>query len=1500
MAEQKTYSKARSIVAWIFGIYAAIVVLCNLPFMQRAFADWAANALEKQLGTKVEIGSINVGFLNYIIVNDLRVEDLDHKEMLKVARVSASINLFKLITKGKVDISTAQLFGTKANLYKKTPNDDHNFQFVIDAFKSDDKESKPINLQINSLIVRHANINYDILSEPEKTQFDTNHLKIQNAGFNLSLKQFTPDSLNVTLKRFAAKESNSGLDIKELALSVEGNADRVKCTNLLLRLPKSKLEIDTVNVHYPNFSKDKTFTFDKTTVNASVTPYDFKFLSDKVSKIDDQITLTTTLSGSDKELDITNLSLSSANNALSADAIAKVTDYSTSHPTFDAKINHMHVADGEVENIASRFIDDTSSLQPIFRLGEINYNGTLTKNTASLNSEGELTTDAGALTYTASLSDDKLLDAKVATQNINLKQILQDDKFGTLNMNADAVIDLASKNKIPLGNIKGTISNFEYSGYNYSNINLDVTNNATDIILKANSEDENINITLDGTLSNIEQATKNITASLNVKNLNPHALHLTKEMAGESYSFNLDTHGSFADINNLSGNATIHDITLTTPDTKQNIENITIDALLNGSSNQKINVSSDILDADITGRFKLDELLANFQNIVAHHLPLVVEQKPSTSGADINYNLTFYDAPILHHFIDASYSVDRPVNINGTLNTNGNVLNLTCYAPKVTIENNKLEDVHIQCSSSNANMTLKLDAANNEDDSHTIGNIFATARNNKIESDIQLNNQAKDNLKLDLISTTSFHNEGGHIKTNIDFMRSKLAINNDDWAISPAKISYCDKQVECRNFKISNGNQYLEINGKASPNPNDSLVARLNDLEVAYILDLVNFHSVDFGGKASGQAIVNNIFGSPDANANLYVRDFSLAGGVMGDANILAHWDKEKDGIAVNAHIVEDYSSQIGLTGTKIDVTGVTDVNGFILPKKEELELHVLADKTPANFLTGFIGSIFKDIDGRLSGHVDVVGPFNDINLIGAATADMSLKLAATKVPYCISGDSIRLGYHEFLFEDITLHDKQNNVGVLNGKMTHRNLANFTYDFNADITNLCAYNETEFNADKYLAQVWANGNIRVYGSDGHPMYIDADVSPCKGSVFAYDSATPDALISNSFIDFHDITNGKQEVDNQSFLTIEKDAESSDSLIINKGDYQYLGDLYMNVNIDLNPNCEIKLRMDNTKDGYISTFGNGTFRANYYNKGSFQLFGNYNITSGRYRLYLQDLVYRNLDIQEGSKVEFNGNPFDANIHLICKHEINSVPLSDLTTTKAFTSNNKVKVDCYLDITGHLDNMDLSFKFELPNVSEETRQLVRSMINSDEEMNKQMIYLLGFQRFYPNELAQSNIEEYGTQAVNSLLSSTISGQINQLLSNMIGSRSKWNFGTGITTGENGWQDLDVEGMLSGRLLNDRLLINGAFGYRDNSLTNQANFIGDFEVKYRIWENGDFYAKAYNQTNDRYFTKATLNTQGIGVSFQHDFEKYTLFNIFRRKATQPADTIQQKSGD
>jgi hypothetical protein len=192
--------------------------------------------------------------------------------------------------------------------------------------------------------------------------------------------------------------------------------------------------------------------------------------------------------------------------------------------------------------------------------------------------------------------------------------------------------------------------------------------------------------------------------------------------------------------------------------------------------------------------------------------------------------------------------------------------------------------------------------------------------------------------------------------------------------------------------------------------------------------------------------------------------------------------------------------------------------------------------------------------------------------------------------------------------------------------------------------------------------------------------------------------------------------------------------------------------------------------------------------------------------------------------------------------------------------------------------------------MPNVNADEQQMLRSIINSEEEMNQQVIYLLAVGRFYPqganNASDTENSPSKTSLAMQSLLSGTLSGQINNMLGQLIKS-NKWNFGANISTGDEGWNNAEYEGIINGRLLNNRLLINGQFGYRDKATTTTPSFIGDFDIRYLLIPSGNLALKVYNQTNDRYFTKSSLNTQGIGVILKKDFDGIPdLFGIKRQR--------------
>ena len=215
---------------------------------------------------------------------------------------------------------------------------------------------------------------------------------------------------------------------------------------------------------------------------------------------------------------------------------------------------------------------------------------------------------------------------------------------------------------------------------------------------------------------------------------------------------------------------------------------------------------------------------------------------------------------------------------------------------------------------------------------------------------------------------------------------------------------------------------------------------------------------------------------------------------------------------------------------------------------------------------------------------------------------------------------------------------------------------------------------------------------------------------------------------------------------------------------------------------------------------------------------------------------------------------------------------------------------------MDITGTLASPTLRFDLELPEGSEEEKEMLASATSTQEQKNMQVIYLLGIGKFYTydynNPLATNS---QSTTAVESLISNTLSGQLNNMLGQII-DNGNWNISGNFSTSERGWNSMEVEGMLEGRLLNDRLLINGNLGYRENPVANR-NVIGDFELQWLLNRSGTISLRAYSKTNDRYFSKTNLTTQGAGIILRHDFNRW---NWWKKSDEKKVKTKKRKNKD
>ena len=82
-------------------------------------------------------------------------------------------------------------------------------------------------------------------------------------------------------------------------------------------------------------------------------------------------------------------------------------------------------------------------------------------------------------------------------------------------------------------------------------------------------------------------------------------------------------------------------------------------------------------------------------------------------------------------------------------------------------------------------------------------------------------------------------------------------------------------------------------------------------------------------------------------------------------------------------------------------------------------------------------------------------------------------------------------------------------------------------------------------------------------------------------------------------------------------------------------------------VTVHPEVKLHIIMDAITGDYIDFYGGGNLRISYYNKGAFEIFGNYGIDNGIYHMTIQNLLRRDFDFIKGSVINFGGPPNLAN-------------------------------------------------------------------------------------------------------------------------------------------------------------------------------------------------------------------------------------------------------------
>lgn len=1452
------FKRIINITIWtLIGLYTAIIILLHIPSIQTYIGGCVADALCDKFGTKVKVGRVDLGFINRLILDDSYMQDKNGEQMLRVSRISVKINLLALAN-GQIEITSAQFFGLHANLYKATPEAKPNFQFVVDALASKDstKQKTPLDLQINSLIIRNGEISYRVLSRPSRPgKFSADDINARNISAHIIINRITDDSLNVKVKRIAFDE-RCGFKLKSLSLSAIACRTKTKIENFKLELPATLIQIPSLQASYRMKNGQiemPTLQFAGSIKAPYISPSDLAVFVPTLTRLNMRPALDIQFNGTGSSLTVNKISINTTDGSLQLVANGGVKNY-PANPSWYTNIDQLKAGQQAISNI---YAVATGKNVPniIERLGNVQITGYAGGDKKNIASEGKLNTSPGNLTLAFDKRGDKIT-AHMETVRFDIGSLVNDNKLGHISANLN--VHGSSKDNFAA---QGRVYDFDYNGYKYRSLNLNATYRNKRLEGKTNIDDPNVQLTAIGTFVN-NGAKPNLQLKANIAHFEPNTLRLTDKWQQTAFAANIACDIKGSDINNADGSIELHDFAMRGPETEYNINNVSVKTGYN-NGNHFLDVDSDFGTIDINGHFSYNTIVRSVLNMVAAKLPTIpgLTHKPQREFNDFTLNASLNSTEWMNRLLGIPLEIHRPLNISGEIDDKNEKINLWCDVPSFTFNGNRFSDAFVNVESPSD--TLKADIRIKKLDDrgkYMALHLNAGASDNHLNTSLSFSNNERHPLKGIINSSTVFaKDEEGVSTAYIDVLPSRATIGDTTWHVAPSSIIYSKNKLQVNSFSVSHDNQMLAINGTATKSENDSLLVTLNDIDVSYVLNLVNFHSVDFLGMASGEARIAGAFSEkPLLSADVIVKDFKFETGRMGTLYANVGYNHEEGNIEINA-VAKDEDNRW------------TDINGYVSPKHNYIDLAIDAHRTRAEFMESFCGSFMDNVNADINGNVNVVGPLNNINLVGKAVVDGSVRLSALNTTYWMRGDSVTFVPDEIKFKGDTLYDRNGNIGIMTGSIYHKHLTNLSYALKVKAKNLLAYDTHSFGDNTFYGTAYVTGDCDIKGKSGE-VVIDIDAVPEKNSILVYNAADQSSIGSTDFITWKD--NNVEETD------------STDTEHNNKVDIST--NIRLNFLINCNPNATLKLIMDEKTGDYITLNGDGVLRASYFNKGSFDIYGNYIVDHGVYKLTIQNIIKKDFTFQKGGSISFGGDPYNAALNLKALYVLNSVSLADLNIGRSF-SNNNVRVNCLMNITGNPNSPKVDFDLDMPNMSNDIKQMVYSLLNAEEEKNQQVLYLLAVGRFMAqnnNNNATGETPQYSqtSLAMQSFLSGTISQQLNSVLSNVINS-SNWNFGANISTGTEGFNNAEYEGMLSGSLLNNRLLFNGQFGYRDNANAT-TSFIGDFDLKYLLFPNGNLAINVYNKTNDRYFTRNSLNTQGLGVIMKKDFTRISDLFFWRKK--------------
>ena len=1465
----------------IFAIIVVSIVLLNIilfitlsiPVVQNKAKDFALSKIKPIIKTEATIGNINLQLLNSVKLRDLYVEDQNQDTLLYAGKLDVKFNPFGLL-RNKLQFYAINLEDFTANIYKETPDTTFNFQFIIDAFASDDTIPKepnpnPMVLRFDNVKLKNGIAHYNIQSEPNTpNEFNASHMSVYDLSAYIIARSIDMKKLDATIKTLSFKEQ-SGVTLHELRSS------RVTSKDSRLTADKIDIHINTTDIKAADIVYDLgTQEFGIDVNSDKIDPADIAIFSSRFSHLNKPFVLDAHLKGKLPQIDVSSLLLEYGTST-KIDMNGTIEDYSK-YTDASVAIDLKELRTTQADLDAFMKIGGTETVLPdqVKALGNLNLRLTAQGTLKRLNINGLFKTEPGDVKISGRGAitepfSDFTFDGHVVTNNLNTAMILGEGiglDLVSADINAKVI---QSKNKPISVTADGNISSLIYKEYPYSNINFNGSYNGNNIEADVSTDTPDNKFDLHAKMLNASNMDISVNGTIDKFLLKP--FYSPEEWTNASITARIDGHFAGSSIDDMVGTLVIDSTSLVEETFIFNPGAIYLQSEVEDGE-KTIRLFSTVLEAEIKGDYYFTSIVEEMKQLMQPHLPTLLD----SSTMAVDYKNDFQFDVTIKNTEDFSYAFALPFyniepgTITGRIDMPERQSTINLVVPRLMFGANDVRQTNMDLNITKTNgVDLDVNTYLVQDDGYINGKLDTQVYKDSVINSLFFdmnNNVIKTNGEL-RASIGFDKDENQKLATNILINPATILFNNKEVHIQQSSIRNTSEFTEIKNFGIIHeGKQQFGIDGIASENVEDSIRVFFDDAELANILTAFNIKNIN--GTIDGNLMVRRALKDPIVHTDHFnIIDIRTDKDTIGTLYVEALYNPTEDGLKLDVYINKDGERHTGITGF-VPTAGEKDI-----------DLDVIIEQFPLRWIQPFAVETFSKLEGTMSTKMDIGGKTSAPIIEGwLGINEGLLKVDFTNVEYRIS-DTIRVNRDNVGFKDLIILDENNNAARVGLVLNHSdNFGRLDYKANITLDDFMLLN----NADR--TDLMAHGVLKLDGDislNGSPsgLFGTANISSSSKSkvkIELLQTATASEYKGIIYI------NTPQDDDPLSFL---KKREESSNGRSNASSSDMLIDIQATVNLD--PQLELGVQYNPRTGDEVSISGTGELRLNYNTKSDPQIriYGEYIAEDGEASHNLQGLKKINFKVREGSKINFMGDPLQTKFNITAYHQVKAdlSTLSESFSHDTNVSNTRVPVNALLEIRGDMDAMELYYDIELPEASQDVKRKVQSLINTEETRIRQFAYLVATNSFYG---ASSNPDlGFGNDMFTNVAASALTKGLDALFASAL--NDNWSISTNLKSQNGSMEDVRMGVDVSTRLLNDKLQVSTNLSYADNQLyQDQDSFIAEFDARYEIFN--WLKLRAYNKANERYY-KLAPTTQGIGVEVNKEakiFKNLFKFSFLQRK--------------